>query len=189
MTDKVPVGYAGFVTRAVALGVDALLINLVAAVTGALISVVDSLLGGAGKLSTAEAVVGGAVWFLWSGAYFVTFWTLTGQTPGARLLGFRVLRSTGGTIEIRRAIRRFVAMLLSLIPFGAGFLPVLVDDRRRGLHDRIAGTVTRWDEAQAAELGAAEPAPAPAPELGQAPPAPAGLPEVPVAPIRASRRA
>jgi hypothetical protein len=31
---------------------------------------------------------------------------------------------------------------------GAGFLPVLYDEQRRGLHDRIAKTVVRWDEGE-----------------------------------------
>lgn len=160
MNDRVPVGYAGFVTRAVALGIDAVVINLVAVVTGALIGVIGSLLGSGGKLSAVEAVIGGVVWFLWSAAYFVSFWTLTGQTPGARLLGFRVLLADGGDVKPRHAVRRFVGMMLSLIPLGAGFLPVLVDDRRRGLLDWIGGTVVRWDEAQAVEVVAQEPAPA-----------------------------
>jgi uncharacterized RDD family membrane protein YckC len=34
-----------------------------------------------------------------------------------------------------------VGMYAAAIPLGAGFLLILVDDRRRGLHDRIAGTL------------------------------------------------
>ena len=41
----------------------------------------------------------------------------------------------------RRALARFGALLLAALPLLAGFLPVLVDDRRRGLHDMLAGTV------------------------------------------------
>jgi uncharacterized RDD family membrane protein YckC len=180
VSDPAPVGYAGFVSRGVALGVDALAINLIAVVTGALINLIDSLLGGGGHLGTAAALLAGVAWFLWSGTYFVSFWTLTGQTPGARLLGFRVVRSTGGSVGIPAAIRRFLGMLLALIPFGAGFLPVLVDDRRRGLHDRIAGTVVRWDERQTAEL-------APLPSIPLAPgPAPGPAPAGPELPARDS---
>ena len=36
---------------------------------------------------------------------------------------------------------------MSIIPLFAGFLPVLVDDRRRGLLDMIAGTVVVYAEA------------------------------------------
>jgi uncharacterized RDD family membrane protein YckC len=34
-----------------------------------------------------------------------------------------------------------VGLVLSIIPLGAGFVPVLFDDRRRGLHDRLARTL------------------------------------------------
>lgn len=144
MNHQAPVGYVGFVTRAVALVIDALIVDVVAIVTAGAAALIANLFGGDSTLSAAGAAVGGAVWFLWSGVYFVTFWTLAGQTPGQRILGFRVLPAAGGAIRPIRAIRRFIGMIISMIPLGAGFLPVLVDDRRRGLHDRIAGTVVRW---------------------------------------------
>ena len=80
---------------------------------------------------------------LWGAAYFVTFWSTTGQTPGARMMRFRVLapRAERGRITPRRALVRLIAMTLAAIPLLAGFFMVLFDDRRRGLHDRIAGTV------------------------------------------------
>jgi hypothetical protein len=50
-------------------------------------------------------------------------------------------------------------MMLSLIPLGAGFLTVLFDDRRRGPHDMVAGTVATWAKPKEPGL-AASPAPA-----------------------------
>jgi uncharacterized RDD family membrane protein YckC len=41
----------------------------------------------------------------------------------------------------RQALVRLVALTLAAVPLFAGFLPILVDDRRRGLHDMIARTV------------------------------------------------
>lgn len=38
---------------------------------------------------------------------------------------------------------RFVGLLLAIVPLFAGFLPMLVDLRRRGLQDYVAGTVVR----------------------------------------------
>lgn len=87
---------------------------------------------------------------------FVLFWTLTGQTPGGRLLGFRVVNVSGGGIPARQALRRFGGTVLAALPLGAGFLVVLFDDRRRGLHDRIGRTVVRWDTDQLYEAGAAD---------------------------------
>jgi hypothetical protein len=36
---------------------------------------------------------------------------------------------------------RWIGILLSIVPCFAGFLPVLVDDRRRGLADLLARTM------------------------------------------------
>ena len=39
---------------------------------------------------------------------------------------------------------RLVGMVLAAIPLCAGFLLILVDDRRRGLQDVLARTVVRY---------------------------------------------
>ena len=56
---------------------------------------------------------------------------------------FRVIApgAERGRIGPRRAIVRLLAMTLAAIPLLPGFLMALYDDRRRGLHDRIAATV------------------------------------------------
>jgi uncharacterized RDD family membrane protein YckC len=38
-------------------------------------------------------------------------------------------------------VLRLIGAILAAIPFFAGYLLILVDDRRRGLHDMIARTV------------------------------------------------
>ncbi|MGZ4220574.1 MAG: RDD family protein [Solirubrobacteraceae bacterium] len=147
VTEETPIhiGYAGLVTRAVAIGIDALVINGIAVITGAIINLIAALFGHEGDLSPVAAVLGGAAW---SAAYFTLLWSLTGQTPGDRLMGIRVFSTSSDRILIRQAFVRYWAMLLAALPLGAGFVPVLTDDRRRGLHDRIANTVVRWDEGE-----------------------------------------
>jgi uncharacterized RDD family membrane protein YckC len=153
-----PAGYAGLVTRAVALGVDAVVINAIAVVAAGAVELIASLFGKHGGLSLPQALAGVVAWALWWCLYFVIFWTLTGQTPGDRLLGIRVISVNGGRIRIRQAALRFVGMVLAAIPLGAGFLPVLVDDERRGFHDRIAHTVVRWHADELPETVAPVPA-------------------------------
>ncbi|MDG4832304.1 RDD family protein [Solwaraspora sp. WMMD1047] len=60
---------------------------------------------------------------------------LFGQTPGMRLTGLACVgHPDGGRIGVLRALLR--GLLLSLV------VPALImDDRRRGLHDRAAGSV------------------------------------------------
>jgi uncharacterized RDD family membrane protein YckC len=135
--------YAGLVTRLVAFVIDAAIVNAVAFVVGAAASLALSLFGV--SLDELPAPVGVAVgaggWLLLTAAYFAGSWTLTGQTTGMRLMTIRVVRTDGGHLRLRQSLWRLVAMLIAAIPLFAGYLLILVDDRRRGLHDRLAGTV------------------------------------------------
>jgi len=84
--------------------------------------------------------VGGVAFVLWSVAYFVTFWTTTGETPGNRAMRIRVKRGDGSALRPRHALARLAGMVIGL-PLLIGYLPILVSDTRRGLHDAMAGTV------------------------------------------------
>ena len=134
--------YQGLVTRAIAFALDAALINVVAIVVGAAVGLTLSVLSVPSEVETVLLGIGGAAYLLWSVLYFVTFWSTTGQTPGDRLLGVRVCRADdGGVLRPVRALVRLAALTLAAIPLFAGFLPILVDNRRRGVHDMLAGTV------------------------------------------------
>ena len=134
--------YAGFVTRFVAFGVDLVIINVVAAAVALVVGLAASALNVPQSVVNATLGLGGLTFLLWSAGYFVTFWSTAGQTPGARLMGIRVVGAEGEpAIRPRRAVVRLIGMLLAALPCFAGYLLVLVDDRRRGLHDRLARTV------------------------------------------------
>jgi uncharacterized RDD family membrane protein YckC len=135
--------YTGLVTRAIGFGIDAVIIDLAAVIVTAIIALALNLFDVPSKIDTALAALGAVVFLAWSAAYFVTFWSTTGQTPGARIMRFRVLApgAKRGHIGPRRALLRLLAMILAAIPLLAGYFMVLVDDRRRGLHDRLARTV------------------------------------------------
>jgi hypothetical protein len=86
------------------------------------------------RIDTALATIGAAMYIVWSGACFTTFWSTTGRTPGAPIMRFRVLApgEKHGHIGPRRALVRLVGMVIAAIPLHAGYLVVLFDDRRRG---------------------------------------------------------
>jgi uncharacterized RDD family membrane protein YckC len=136
--------YAGIATRAIALVVDALVVTLVFLLGGALVSLVASLFG---KLRP-EWLVGvlvGSGWLIVVTVYFVVFWSTTGQTPGMRVMRLRVVRGGGRRLGVVRSVIRLIGLALAIIPLFAGFLPVLVDRRRRALQDFMAGTVVLYD--------------------------------------------
>ena len=141
--ERAPADYTGLVTRAIGFGIDAVIIDLAAIVVAAIVALALNILKIPSKVDTALAVLGAAAFIVWSAAYFVTFWSTTGQTPGARIMRFRVLApgAKRGHIGPRRAVLRLLGMILAAIPLLAGYFMVLFDDRRRGLHDRLARTV------------------------------------------------
>ena len=96
-------------------------------------------------------------WLAVVGTYFVLFWSTAGQTPGMRLMGLRVITYGGVHPGVARSVVRLVGLGLAIVPLFLGFVPVLVDARRRGLQDYLAGTVVLY----------AEPEPASAPEAAR----------------------
>jgi uncharacterized RDD family membrane protein YckC len=134
--------YQGLVTRTIAFAVDAAVINLVALAVGVAVGLALSILDLPSGVETALYAVGGVVYFLWTVGYFVTCWSANGQTPGNRLLHIRVCDADDGTpLSPWHSFLRLVFLMLAALPLFAGFLPILFDDRRRGLHDMLAGTV------------------------------------------------
>jgi uncharacterized RDD family membrane protein YckC len=133
--------YVGLITRVLAFAIDAGIVNAVAIVTAAVVSLTFSVVTVPDEVQVVVAATGGVVYLLWTVGYFATFWATTGQTPGSRVLRIRVIPASGDRLPPRRALLRFIGLTLAAIPLFAGFLPILVDDRRRGLHDMLARTV------------------------------------------------
>jgi uncharacterized RDD family membrane protein YckC len=134
--------YAGLVTRIVAFALDAAVINvviwsvaLVAALCLSLFSHVPH------DVEVALAAVGGFAAIAWGMAYFTFFWSTTGQTVGNRVMSIKVQSASGEKLRVRRAFLRVLVLPLSVIPFCAGLGLILVERRRRALHDLLAGTV------------------------------------------------
>ena len=86
--------------------------------------------------------------FSFAGAVFSTFWALVGQTPGMRFLSIRLTYHGSRNITFGLAVRRFLAVIVSVIPLGLGFLAVLRDPSRRAWHDRLTGTEVVYDAVQ-----------------------------------------
>jgi uncharacterized RDD family membrane protein YckC len=84
--------------------------------------------------------------FLVEVAYFAGFWTIAGQTPGMRLFRLRVIDAAGSAPSLGRSLVRLFGLVVAILLLLTGFLPVLVDDRRRALQDFLAGTVVVYDD-------------------------------------------
>ncbi len=145
--------YAGAVTRLLAFAADAGaswgLFTLGAAAIGFSIELVTGHtyhLANYQWISIAALVV-------WEFVYFAYQWSLAGRTIGMALLGIQVVKADGTPIGVRQAVVRTLALPLSFLLLGLGFVGILVSRNRHALHDRLAGTavVYSWD-ARAARL-------------------------------------
>src|SRR6266480_5408758 len=107
------VKYGGFVTRTIALAIDAALIDLAALIVAAVVTLVFSLFPVSEGVHQAAVVAGGVLFVIWTLTYFVVFWTTTGESPGYRAMGLRLMRSNGFSLRPRHALLRLIGMLVS----------------------------------------------------------------------------
>lgn len=137
-----PQRYVGLITRLLGFAVDVLIINLVAAFSWAVVALTMSALNVPDSVDAVIVGVMAVLYLIWAGGYFIAFWSGTGQTPGARALEFRVVDAEDGKpIKVGRAIARLAGLLLGAIPFFAGYIIGLFNERCRCLLDVFGDTV------------------------------------------------
>jgi len=150
--------YAGFASRLLAVLVDTIILMLTYVILTWFISVAIRILpigrifgfslnwllgqGDSGQMVSTNTVI--AVFLLSTTVYYVFLWTLTGQTLGMILLGLRVVTIEGRRLSIWRSMLRYCGYVVAALPFFLGFAWILVDNRRQGWHDKIAGTYVAY---------------------------------------------
>jgi uncharacterized RDD family membrane protein YckC len=133
--------HAGIVSRALALAIDAAIVQGSLVVAVALLTLIGQLVGGV-HLGPVGQAIAAAGWLVLTGAYFAVSWAVDGQTLGMRAMRLAVQRSDGvPALSPARAVVRTLWLGLCILPAFLGFVTVLFDRRRRGVHDLIAGTV------------------------------------------------
>jgi uncharacterized RDD family membrane protein YckC len=144
-----PVQYAGFWIRVVAVLIDGILINLV-------VWPIMMLVGGIGGAAVSSsqdpgaalAVILGMMSILfpvlivggWLYEAFTTSSSWQG-TVGKKILGLKVTDEAGNRITFARASGRHFSKIVSGMILYIGFIMAGFTDRKRALHDMIAGTL------------------------------------------------
>ena len=86
-------------------------------------------------------------------AYFTYFHGATGQTPGKKILGLKVIQRGGEPLTFGIAFLRWVGYLISKIFIYLGFIWIAFNRKKLGWHDIIAGTcVVKIEKASRAEI-------------------------------------
>lgn len=78
--------------------------------------------------------------FLWA-IYYVYMLGKYGYTFGKKMLGLKVVKLDGSSIDYKLALYRFFSMAISTIVLFLGFIMVLFNKKGFALHDKIVGTV------------------------------------------------
>ena len=138
--------FAGFWIRAAAHLIDAIILAIFVL---AIALFFKGRPEGSGDLSLVSAMFQFAVLMF----YMPSLWSSPMQaTAGQRICRLRVVDAADGNgISFGRGLLRVVAMMLSGLIFGIGFIMIAFTERKRGLHDMIADTcvvkdspVDRW---------------------------------------------
>jgi uncharacterized RDD family membrane protein YckC len=140
-----PTGYGGFWIRVVAYIVDGILLNIAFGIIGAVIGI-SLIPADPAKIDPVEFMsqMGSfqliAVVVTW--LYFGLMESSPrGATVGKMVVGLRVVDEQGNRLSFLRATGRFFAKFISALILMIGYLMVAFTERKRGLHDIIAGTL------------------------------------------------
>ena len=108
--------------------------SIIVGVIGSILSYASMNVGGA--LSSIIALLG----FLVSVGYYTYFFG-NGQTPGMMAMKIKLI-GTDGTYPIGygKGFLRWIGMIISAIVILLGFIWILIDKKKQGWHDKIAGT-------------------------------------------------
>lgn len=72
----------------------------------------------------------------------IWFWLRFMGTPGKMALKLKIVDAkTGNKLSTGQAIGRYFAYLVSMLPFGLGFIWIGIDSKKQGWHDKLAGSV------------------------------------------------
>jgi uncharacterized RDD family membrane protein YckC len=130
--------YIGLVTRVISWVMDVLIINFVAIITGLGVELIASIFPITKNLKPLFLAIAGGVYLLWTAGYFVVFWSMSGQTPGSRVMKVRLVTPDGGKVKPVRALVRWVGMNVAMLPLPWGYVPIPFG--RLGFPDWLAHT-------------------------------------------------
>ena len=131
------VAYGGFWVRVVAYIIDGILLTIVCGVVDRLLGI-NILATDWDHYDPLANVISLVIGWL----YFALLESSErGATVGKMVMGLRVVTSDGQRLSFMNATGRYFAKILSAIILCIGFIMVAFTDKKRGLHDIIAGTL------------------------------------------------
>ncbi len=164
--------YAGGASRLVAFATDCGAIWGLYLLATALLSYAWQLFTGHPIDVSSHKIIAGIVFGFWVFFYFSYQWATSGKTIGMAIFGLQVVSVDGAIASVRQACIRTLALPLSFLALGLGFLGIFTNRERRAWHDLIAKTavVYSWDARAARLRWLARQGPGPTPRSVAKPP-------------------
>jgi uncharacterized RDD family membrane protein YckC len=129
--------YGGFWIRLIAFIIDAVALGILTAALAPIFGAgtVIPTNGGVDYAANALSTLFGLV-------YFVGLWAWRGQTLGMMVFNLRIVNASDGTsVDVIRALLRYVGLIISFAVIFIGVIWVAFDGRKQGWHDKMASTV------------------------------------------------
>ena len=136
-TGSAQVAYGGFWIRLVAYIIDAILLSIASGIVGSIfgVNIFNPDPENYSSASTGISILIGLLYFALLES------SERGATVGKMAMGLRVVTDKGERLSFPNAIGRYFAKIVSAIILCIGFIMIGFTDRKRGLHDMIAGTL------------------------------------------------
>ncbi len=137
---------AGFWIRFVAAIIDGIIVQLLVVPVAFIVGLVIGVAGAASQSNTdaLQAVSGMLGFFIGLvGGWIYEAWMTSSSkqaTVGKLALGLKVIGEDGGRISFARATGRFFGKYVSVLTLLIGYIMAAFTDRKRALHDMLAGT-------------------------------------------------
>jgi len=140
--ESTPFDFAGFVPRFSAFLIDLIIvigITITVSSLGIIIAAKTSSL----DISDIIIITAQVFFFLLflSSTYFVFLEGYSGQTIGKMIMGIKVIKDDGNTIDLVSAFTRWIVSFISASFLFLGFIWALFDRRSQTWHDKITGTI------------------------------------------------
>lgn len=149
---------AGIGSRFLAVAIDTLIQSVVGSIAGLIVFLL-ALAGmfKGGRVAALWLMAGLiALSFLLYFAYFAAFEILwSGQTPGKRLIGIRVIKETGRPLSPAETIGRNLLRLVDQLPgfYAVGVLTAMFNSQSKRLGDFVAGSIVIFEKSVDAARG------------------------------------
>lgn len=85
----------------------------------------------------------GSIYFAYHIGFEVSKWH---ATPGKKWAKIKVQNSSLKKLRVDQVVLRNISKIISLVLFFGGFIMIIFDAKKRGLHDFIGGTIVLFDE-------------------------------------------